>query len=214
MPTIINFYHQLEIIPSNLIRHQLEVAAVSQRLTDHWLGQKLDQKLVIQAALLHDLGNLVKYTFPLQSEMYHEVIADEALWHKRQVELIKMYGVDADKVTEKILQEHGFHREADLLKEIRLGKYTHDVDHISDEARIVFLADGMVSPRGIVGIKTRVEDVKKRYHGNKKMLLWVKALQQNQAILQARIALDLFSLETYDYSKLINALKGWQLEIG
>ena len=211
--TILEFYDQLKIIPPNLVRHHLEVGAVTQFLLNHWQGKRIDKGLTLRTALLHDVGNLVKYTFPLETRMYHEVIADEAYWHKKHQELVKKYGRDADLVTEQILKEQGFEKEAGLLAEIRLGKYVDKLKDVGYEAKLVFLADGTVSPQGVVGIQARMNDVKKRYAGNEKVFLWVKALKANQRLLQPYIGFDLTKLTEVDFYPLIEKLKNYQLPL-
>jgi len=212
--TILNFYQKLATVPANLIRHHLEVGAVTWLILHHWQGPKIDQELTLRTALLHDVGNLVKYTFPLEHQIYHEIIDDEAYWYRKQCQLISKYGRDADLTTRNLLKKFGFLSEARLLAEVHLAKYTNKLKNVSDEAKIVFLADGSVSPVGIVGVEARIEDVKKRYTGNEKMHLWVKALRKNQVLLQERVDLNLSQLQDCDYYRIVNRLKKWPLAVG
>ncbi len=209
--TIVDFYHQLNIIPPNLVRHHLEVGAVAKVFVDHWQGPAIDKDLVLRTALLHDLGNLVKYTFPLEHRKYHEVVENEAFWQQKQQELVKKYGQDADKVTEAILKEYGFKKEALLLKEIRLGKYGSKFKAISDEAKLVFLADGAVSPEGVVGVEARIADVMQRYAGNEKMYLWVGALRKNKDYLQKHLDFNLADLTQFDWDEIIKEVKNYRI---
>ncbi len=210
---ILDFYNRLEIVPPNLVRHHLEVGAVTKHLLNHWQGEEIDKDLTLRTALLHDMGNLVKYTFPLEAQKYHEVIENEDFWYKKHKELVKKYGDDADLATETMLKEYGFRKETELLKEIREGKYIDDVLKISHEAKLVFLADGVVAPRGIVGVKARIADVKKRYAGNEKMPLWVEALRQNKEVIQEFVDFDLDELEKIDFSQEIEKLKTYDFPL-
>lgn len=60
-------------IPPNLERHMLQVAAVGEYICTHWSGPELNSQLILQALLLHDLGNIVKFKRPFLGELEQEM---------------------------------------------------------------------------------------------------------------------------------------------
>ena len=55
-------------IPPNLQEHMLRVFEVTSYIEKHWKGETVDWDLAKKIALLHDLGNVVKFDFDKHPE--------------------------------------------------------------------------------------------------------------------------------------------------
>lgn len=192
--SILQLYAQIQT-PPNLQRHMQEVAVVCMIILDNWIGEKVDQQLTIQSALLHDLGNIVKFKRPFLGELE----ADIERWQAVQDEMILKYGSDAKKATHQMIAEIGL--------ENSIGRVLHDMDRLLDgdigvmpEAQIVEFADLCVSPEGIVGYNRRKQDLIHRYgagHG----LGWVEPADRLITAIQKNVAIDLNNIETFNFSE-------------
>lgn len=185
-----------------------DVAVVTLLLLDNWLGSKVDQQLTVHSALLHDLGNLVKFKRPFMGDLESEA----AHWEAVQQKMIAKYGNNAKKATHQMVAEIG------LASSV--GQVLHDMDQLIEgdfsvmlEAQIVEFADLCVSPEGIVGYQLRKQDLIDRYgatHG----LAWVKPADNLFEEIKKMVSIELDSIETNDYSlqvKKISDLVNQQL---
>ena len=116
---IVEIYQRYDI-PPNLVRHQLGVTAVGAYLMDHWLGTAIDQELVIQTLLLHDMGNIIKFKRPFLGELE----AEAGYWEKIQDQYFKKYGTDVHLATLAIVNE------------LRLPGVAKLIDHSNEWARV------------------------------------------------------------------------------
>ncbi|HSW89432.1 MAG TPA: hypothetical protein VLH19_01005 [Patescibacteria group bacterium] len=145
-------------IPPNLIRHQLEVTAVGRWVCDHWVGQDINEELITQALLLHDMGNIIKFKRPFLGELEK----DHTHWENVQEEFIATYGNDVHTATDAIVNELGLPEVFDLLQQMEA--VWKDPEHEQSwDAKICEYADCCVTPEGIVGFEIRIADLKNRY---------------------------------------------------
>lgn len=172
-------------IPPNLDCHMREVAQVAWFVADNWTGQTLNLDLVLNTALLHDLGNLVKFKQPFLGELENR--ADH--WSALQSEMIAKYGGDAKIATQAMVAELGLaesvRRILSEMDQLFAGNFS-----VSDEAKLVEFADLCVSPEGIVGFQRRKQDLIDRYgatHG----LDWVEPAERLLGEIQSKTQVDL-----------------------
>lgn len=152
--------YELIPVPPNLARHMFEVAAVGDSLSRCWRGDLFRADLVRKALLVHDIGNLVKFRRPFLGEL--EKNAD--FWHLQKKNLINKYGSDAQAATLSLLNEYRVSPEIiTVVSELSQLQQQLDLSEISIEAKICEFADLCVSPEGIVGISSRVRDLRLRY---------------------------------------------------
>ena len=87
--TIAEIHKQLPI-NSGLQLHMLRVGAIAKIVAG--ISPDVDEELVVTAALLHDVGNIVKITFDIAPEL----LAPEGIdyWKERKVETVAKYGTD------------------------------------------------------------------------------------------------------------------------
>lgn len=197
--TILDIYSQYQI-PPNLQRHQLEVAAVCQVILDGWQGEKIDRDLTIMAALLHDMGNIIKFKRPFIGE-----VADRAEhWQKVQELFIAKYGKNVIVATLEIAQELELTDVVRVLQEVELliaGKVSN-----SWEARLVKFADMHVKPEGIVSFDERLQDMIDRYHSRGDEV-WAQAVKENHRLVNQQTSIDVSTIEKIDFLPVIDRLR-------
>jgi hypothetical protein len=172
--TISDLYHRLHI-PPNLQRHMLEVTAVGEYLCEYWTGEPINIQLVRDTLLLHDLGNIVKFTPPSLGQSDEDSVAfakkydaDATIesvrqWQKTQQFFIQRYGSRATAATVTVLKEIGAQPEiAEILLDMSPDK-TGIIAFAHLETRICSFADMSVTPQGIEGFEARMVDLATRY---------------------------------------------------
>ncbi len=157
--TIWEVYEQYRIMP-NLRLHQLRVAAVARELA-HAL--RADADLVTKAALLHDMGNIMKSDF---SQFPPEFYGDHDLsyWELVKKDYAATYGRDEHEATDAIAKEMGMGQEViELIGSMGFGRI--ESIYLSDnlELKICEYADQRVAPYGITSIFERLEEGRRRY---------------------------------------------------
>ncbi len=164
---ILNIYKKYKIM-SNLQLHMLRVASVASMISDNWTGQEvIDKEKLITAALLHDMGNIIK----IRLEHLPELIKDERLEYLQEIkkEFILRYGNDEHKATLEILKELNLNEEITYL--INGVGHLHFCDQLNSDninIKILNYADTRVGPFGILSYEDRMTEVSLRYkqYGN------------------------------------------------
>lgn len=108
---IIDVYRRFST-PPNLQEHMFRVCAVALLLQEHWVGEEVDWHKAKIIALLHDLGNVVKFDLDKNPEFLGEEQVNVEHWKSVQKETIKKYGSDDHEATKKMLEEIGLESEA------------------------------------------------------------------------------------------------------
>lgn len=160
--TIIEIYQRYQIMPI-LQLHQLRVAAVAQKICES-LKQPVDTTAVVQACLLHDMGNILKFDFTVLPES----LQPEGLtyWQSMKESFQKKYGLEEHQATLAIADELGVSKSARaLIDAIGFTKVAETRRTASLEAKICNYADMRVAPYGVVSIAERMADGHKRYAG-------------------------------------------------
>lgn len=152
-------------LPPNLVEHHYRVAGVALFITEHWRGGPLNQNLVKTVALLHDLGNLVKYD--LRPQFAH-LLADSEnkldYWISLQKKMIKKYGPKDSEATLGMAHDLRLNRKtlktlADLVTQ-SAGKI---IRGRGLELKVLLYADVRVSPYGVVSLSERLDEWRVRY---------------------------------------------------
>ena len=89
-------------IPPNLRDHMFRVYSVICLIETHWKGKKVDWNLAKKTALLHDLGNIIKFKQFIGLEE-----SSIEYWKQVQKEMIKKYGSDEEGATKIMLRKVG-----------------------------------------------------------------------------------------------------------
>ena len=163
--SINSIYDKFRIMP-NLRLHMLRTAATSELICDNWKGPKINKFDIIAVGLIHDLGNMVK--MDLESENGLKLIGEELknldYWKKVKQEIILKYGTDDHRVTEIMIDELNVSNKVKfLLKEHIFVKNELTLNSDDWELKICAYADQRIGPFGVLNLKDRFDEVKKRY---------------------------------------------------
>lgn len=160
--TIREIYSQFSV-PPNLAQHMHTVARVVCSVRDHWVGDKIDWNFIITAALLHDIGNIVKFNFESHPEFLGAEAVNVEYWKEVQRKIIQKYGSDDHMASGNMLKEIGI--TGNLLDTIQDKSFSNAVAVSQGDdwyAKILLYADMRVMPHGIVTLEERLSDVRSR----------------------------------------------------
>lgn len=159
---ILSIYKKYKILP-NLQEHMLKVAAVADIICDSWQGDsKLDKENIVLAALLHDMGNIIK----IRLNHLPGLVKAEDLeyWEEVKIEFIEKYGTDEHKATLEILKELNVDQEVlDLVNNIGHIHFCDQLLNGDFYSKIINYADTRVGPFGIISYADRMAEVSRRY---------------------------------------------------
>ena len=161
MPRMKNMeaYERYNIMP-NLRLQQLRVAAVARELA---LALKADHELVTKAALLHDMGNIMKSDLTLFPPEFYGSEGVE-YWERVKKEVGERYGADEHAATAAIAREIGAGEEIlGMLDSMGFSKAESILNDGSVELQILEYADQRVAPYGITSMDERLREGHKRY---------------------------------------------------
>lgn len=151
--------------PPNLQEHMMRVAGITIFLRDHWNNGdcKIDWNLALAVALLHDLGNVVKFEF----DKFPQFLGDEQKnidhWRDVQKKVIEIYGTDDHDVTKKMLEEIRMNPKS--IKIILNKSFGNSIEAKNSNdwpLKILYYADLRVLPNGVGTMDDRIADVRNR----------------------------------------------------
>lgn len=158
--TIATLYEQYRLMP-NLQDHQYRVTGVAALLCDH-LQVTLDRDAILQACLLHDMGNIIKFDLLY----FPEFLEPKGLeyWQGVQNECIQTYGDNAHHATLKIVEELGVSKRVrGLIDAISFNQEKQNYESDDFSRKVCAYADMRVAPHGVVSLQERLDDGQKRY---------------------------------------------------
>jgi hypothetical protein len=187
--TILQTYHRFQV-PPNVQAHMLLTADVIQLVKDHWTGGGVDWEITFKTVLLHDLGNLIKFTRPfidpdLERNYQH--------WLAVQDKMVQKYGQKASHATALMIGELNFpdsQKIINLLEQMGQIMSSDKSTPVSIEARLVEYADTVVTPKGVEGFEMRIKDLTSRYQKTDQD--WSKGLRENAELIQQNVSFDVF----------------------
>lgn len=160
MRDIESVYEEYQIMP-NLREHMLRVAGVATLICDA-IDCEIDRGKLILGALLHDMGNIIKFNlnyFPefLEPEGYE-------YWAQIQEGYFEKYGRDEHHATTEIMKELNVRSDITIMvSEMVFGALCEHQKSNNLELKILHYADMRVGPFGVLSYEDRMEDVRKRY---------------------------------------------------
>jgi len=163
--------------PKHIILHMKKVAHVADNLIKRLKlkGFKIDQKLIQNAALLHDVVRYVDF-------QNIEEKNDLAIWKKLRK---KYHKIGHEKAMAKILKESGETKLANLVA--KHGFFS--VDKLKSlEEKILYYADKRVDKDKIVDLKTRFKEGKKRNRSPNENPKLIQETEKKVISLESEIA--------------------------
>jgi len=162
---ISEIYKKFGVSP-NLQEHMERAFGVVSLIEKHWKGQeKVDWDLTKKMALLHDLGNIVKFDFEKHPEFLGSERANIEYWKKIQAEMVGKYGSDDNEATKIMLMEIGI--DQNVVDMIFTKRFTHSVETEKSSSwllKILYYADLRALPLGIGTLEERLDDIRERYN--------------------------------------------------
>lgn len=205
-------------IPPNLQLHMKRAAAVGAFIIDHWSSQTaLLEREIIEALLLHDMGNIIKFDFRL-SHLLGEEEKNLEYWKSVQADFKQKWG-NEHIATMEIAKEIGISEKTLKLLEQMGSSNLSEVFKSGDwSAKISCYCDFRVSPTGIVSVNQRFDELIERYHGRTHDLGDVAKTQARRAFcldlegaLQEKVNFDLNKLTDLDITKYLKVVEAVQL---
>jgi len=208
-------------IPPILRTHMYSVAALGSYIANSMTLPPgvIDQDLIVQTLLLHDMGNIVKFNFsePLIGEDHNR---DH--WKAVQEKFIQKYGKDDHKATMSIAQEIGVSKQI-----LRFLQLTADMEtalsalKTDNNFRVMFYADFRVGPTGIVSLDERIDNLIVRYKDRNDHMWSNRAhaetmrtiIKDQEEVLQTKSSLLLNDIVQKDIGFISQSLFSYQVDL-
>ncbi|MFA6501864.1 MAG: HD domain-containing protein [Parachlamydiales bacterium] len=161
---ISEIYKKFGVSP-NLQEHMERVFGVVSLIEKHWKGAEIvNWNLTKKMALVHDIGNVVKFDFINHPEFLEDEQKNIEYWKRVQAEMIARYGSDDNEATKMILTELGI--EPKIVEDVYNKRFVNSV-HTSQSGsmslKILYYGDLRALPLGIGTLEERIGEIRKRY---------------------------------------------------
>ena len=152
--------HKRLPINRGLQEHMLRVGALAKVITD--FHTEVDRELIMTAALLHDVGNIVKITFDTAPELLEPEGVEH--WKERKAETVAKYGTDDHIATSSMLREVGINETVIAITEAADIEFLADKKNVvTPEKLLMHYCDMRVGLHGVISLKERIADIHNRY---------------------------------------------------
>jgi hypothetical protein len=193
-------------IPPNLQKHMLRVAALSQVITESWIGPVIDNKSILLTCLFHDMANIIKFNFSKPS-LFKEDDAQADYWKKIQVKFVKKYGSNIHVATQVIAKEMGLTPQVvGLIKKLEWENIMRVIEDEEYESALTIYCDMRMGPYGILPLQERLDNLKIRTTFTDSAF-YKKAAPRLEAMLQKYISIPLDSIDDIKLNKLFTELQ-------
>ncbi|MFH0969587.1 MAG: HD domain-containing protein [Patescibacteria group bacterium] len=150
-------------VPPNLQKHMKRVAEVANFIKIHWKGPWLDWEIIQKSALLHDIGNIVKFDLDKYSDLLGTKKDNVSYWKNVQKKMIEKYGSDDHEATKKILPEIKIDKKIiDIILKKSFGNSIKTAGGNDWYLKILLYSDLRVLPSGLGTLNDRFDDIRKR----------------------------------------------------
>ena len=151
-------------VPLGLQDHMLTVAALVTVIKDNWSGEvKVDWPAVTAAALLHDLGNVVKFDLDKFPQLLGPELPQINYWREKRAELVAKYSADDHATTDAMLAELSISPVIrQIISDKSFGNAIVAAASGSFESKILLYCDLRVLPERIGTLDERIAEIKTR----------------------------------------------------
>lgn len=150
-------------VPSNLQEHMLRVCGIVAFIEKHWKGAAIDWERTKALALLHDVGNIVKFDIDAYPEFLGKEQNNAAHWKQVQQDVISKYGSDDHEATRTMLREIDVREE--FIQTILDKQFSLSVQAAASKnwpLKLLHYADFRTLPQGIGTLEDRMTDIRTR----------------------------------------------------
>lgn len=143
----------------------LRAASVGALICDNWKNESaIDKKLIIQALLIHDMGNIIKFKLDSSTMLSSEEKKNIDYWKKEQESYRNRFNNNDHEATWGIAKKIKAHKDVVyILENSGSSKLQEVIDSQNYNLGIVTYADLRCAPNAIVDLNSRFDDVVKRY---------------------------------------------------
>ena len=201
-------------INRGLREHMLRVAAVA-KLIGNKIRSGLATDMVVSAALVHDLGNIVKTNFEVGGDLFEP----EGIEYWRQVkeEVVATYGANDAEATKAMQLELGLFEDVmDIAGATGLKHISAVEENGTAEQKLMMYADLRVGIHGVVSLAERFDDIAVRYVPEKYSEALVASGQEVMTAIEAELfsdlALEPVGITDEAIGPLMEGLKQWQIK--
>lgn len=165
---VTKLFSRYKVLP-NIQSHLLNTASFAYILISNWKGNKIKNNLILESCLVHDIANIIKADLDKNDKILKEEIDNIEYWRKVKIEYTNKYGREADRATQLIVKEIGLSPLVNkIIQQSRFLNTTNIINSNNWELKVVTYSDFRIGPYGIVSLKERFREVKKRYKNKKK----------------------------------------------
>lgn len=139
----------------------IRVASVAKMICDN-ADVELDTKNIVSASLVHDMGNLIKSDLKVFPDFFQP--EGVAHWEGVKADMIAKYGENEHRAAIAMIKEMGVSQEVRFYFEAfghAAATRVYEGDSLGE--KIATYSDMRVGPHGIVSLKERMNDLRKRY---------------------------------------------------
>jgi hypothetical protein len=159
---ILDIYKRFDI-PPNLQEHMIRVYGIICFLEQHWIGEKLDWNNVKKMAILHDMGNIIKYNMDKYPNLLGKELVNIDYWKQVQQKIIQKYGSDDEEATRKMLTEIGLDKSIiETIFNKTFGNSVAIMNSPNWNLKLLYYADLRTLPSGVGSLEDRLVDVRMR----------------------------------------------------
>lgn len=209
MRTIGQIYEAYNIMP-NLREHQLRVAGVAKVICEA-METPLDTRSAVEACLLHDMGNILKFDLTRFPEFAQE--KGLAYWEGIKSDFQKRYGHEEHVATYAIANEIGVcDKTMACLKAVGFSQAVKQAANPTWEHKICCYADQRVGPYGIFSLEERIQEGLARKPQKSAIFdASVEALRELERQIFAKARVKPEEVGPRVTPQLIEELRGWTL---
>lgn len=136
-----------------------------QLISKHRTGSEIiNRNNLISAALVHDMGNIVKFTFSEDTMSLLEWVEDLTLLKKIQQDMHQKYWQDDHQANLSICKELGIH--SNIINIVDAVDFNNIIEHSFSSHPyqiLITYTDLRVAPFSVVSVKERLDESAKRY---------------------------------------------------
>lgn len=158
----------------------LKAAAVGKIVIDN-LDINVDTNAILQALLLHDMGNIIKFDLENFSSLLGNQLSQIEKWKKIQKEFILKYGNNEHIATCIIAKEIGVSLPIySLIKDHNNANAKQAAEKNDFNLKICFYGDLRVGPFGVLSINKRFEELLVRYKNRNHPIANIAKTEENR----------------------------------
>lgn len=193
--------------PSNLQDHMLRVGALAEIICSSWTGKNIENNSIVQACLLHDIAKPLNFDLAKQAK-FGLSETDINNLEKLQQMIREKYDSNEHKAVVKICREIGCPNTAvEIVDDLEWEHTTRLLSEKKTESLIAIYCDMRISPKGILPLVDRMNELKTRDHDSNRMDELSLAGQELEKWIQSNTSIDLNSIDNHQINSKIELLR-------